>query len=233
MDLTLPEPLESLMEGIEKRAVCNFFGAPGTGKTNLCLIAMIACVNNGGRVTYIDTEGGFSFKRLEQLMPSYKLVLERINLLEPKNLKEQGDIIRNLEKSDLVIVDSLSALYRLEYAENNKENSGNKREEKANIVEANRELSKQLSVLSAFAREHDIPVIVTSHTFKNWDSGADEIVGGDAVRYWSKGIIFIEKAGKPGERKATVVKHRSVPEGKSVKFLLCQDGIKPSGFKLF
>ena len=227
--LTLPPPLDSLLGPLEKRAVTNFFGAPGTGKTNLCLLATISCVQDGGRVTYIDTEGGFSFARLEQLFPNYKLALKNINLLEPKSFKEQGEIIRSLAITDLVIVDSLSALYRLQHAESGQKKG---RELNAKIMEVSREMSRQLSLLSAYAREHSIPVLVTSHTFKNWETGRDEVIGGDAVRYWSKGIVFIESTGK-GERKATITKHRSLPEGKEVKFEIVHEGIKPAGFKIF
>lgn len=229
--IALPAPFDSLLKEIEPKAVTNFFGAPGTGKTNLCLLAALNCINsNGGSVTYIDTEGGFSFKRLSQLMPNYKLILSKINLLEPKDFTEQGRIIRELKGTDLVILDSLSALYRLEYADADQKKI---KEVNVHIMEANRELSKQLSILSQVARKNNIPVIVTSHTFKSWDTGKEEMVGGEAVKYWSKGIVFLEKTGRTGERKAVVVKHRSLPEGKSVKFMIVQDGIKPAGFKLF
>ena len=229
--VVLPAPMDSLLRELEQGAITNFFGAPGTGKTNLCILAALHCINqNGGTVTYLDTEGGFSFSRLAQLMPNYKLILKKINLLEPKDFKEQGELIRKLAGTDLVIVDSLSALYRLEYADSNQKE---RREVNANIIEANRELSKQLSVLSNLARQDGIPVIVTSHTFRSWDTGRDEVVGGDSVKYWSKAIVFLESTGRSGERRATVVKHRSMAEGKSVKFVIEHSGIKPAGFKLF
>ena len=120
-------------------------------------------------------------------------------------------------------MDSAVALYRLEYADPMKE-----------AIEPNRELSKQLSVLSNTAREKKMPVIITSHVFRSWETQKNEIVGGDSVRYWSKVIVFLERTGRTSERKATIIKHRWVPEGKSVKFVIVQEGIKPaSGFKLF
>lgn len=228
--IMLPAPFDALLTHLESKAITTFFGAPGSGKTNICLLAALNCVKRGGRVTYIDTEGGFSFERLAQLMPAYKIILQKINLLLPKDFTEQGKIIRGLLDCNLIIVDSLCALYRLEYADAEQKKS---RELNVHIMEANRELSKQLSILSNKARELGIPVLATSHTFKVWDTGRDEIVGGDAVKYWSKAIIFLEKTGKSGERKATVIKHRSLPEGKETKFVIVEDGIKPSGFRLF
>lgn len=223
--LRLPEPLHALLDGIDFSALTNFYGAPGSGKTNVCLLASLECVKNGGRVIYIDTEGGFSTQRMSQLTPDIGQVLGKIQLIEPKDFKEQGDIIRGLQKkgADLVVLDSAAALYRLEYADPDKE-----------ALPANRELSRQMSILSSIARNKKIPVIVTSHTYKNWETERNEIVGGDSVKYWSKVLVFLERTGKMGERNATVIKHRWIPEGKSVKFVLTQDGIKPaSGFKLF
>jgi DNA repair protein RadB len=224
--IPLPEPLNSIISKLEPKTITNFYGGPGTGKTNLCLLAAIECIKGGGYVTYIDTEGGFSAERLKQLTKNPEQALQKITLLEPKTFEEQGKLIRTLEKekhkTDLIILDSAVALYRLEYAD-----------PKAETLEAHRELSKQISILSNISREKDIPVIITAHTFQNWDTGTNEIVGGDMIKYWSKAIVYLERTNKTSERKATVVKHRWVPEGGTVKFVIVEDGIKPSGFRIF
>ncbi|MEM5871719.1 MAG: DNA repair and recombination protein RadB [Candidatus Aenigmatarchaeota archaeon] len=221
--INLPEPLNSLLNGLESGAITNFFGPPGVGKTNICLLATLECVKNGGKVIYIDTEGGFSFERFMQINGSEE-VLEKIILIEPKNFDEQGVIIKNLENSecDMIILDSAVALYRLECADPTRE-----------TLEINKELSIQLSILSNIARRKNIPVIITAHAFKNWDSGENQIIGGDAIKYWSKVIVFLEPTGKMNERKATIIKHRSLPEGRNVKFEIVKEGIRPSSFRIF
>ena len=221
--ILLPEPFHSLTGGIERGAITNFYGPPGVGKTNICILAALECVKSGGRVVYIDTEGGLSPERIKQISMGDD-VFEKLILIEPKTFEEQGVIINNLEAQDfdMLILDSSVALYRLKCADPTKE-----------TLEANKELSVQLSVLSNIARKKKIPVIITAHTFKNWDTGENQIIGGDSVRYWSKSIVFIEHTGKMSERKATIVKHRSIPEGKSVKFEIVQEGIRPSGFRIF
>ncbi len=225
-NLRLPEPLHSLMNGLERKAVTNFYGAPGTGKTNLCLLASLECVKQGGSVVFIDTEGGFSLDRLRQLTPDVEAALNRITLSEPLDFKEQGRAIKDLQgkNPDLVILDSAVALYRLECAE---------QEGRVLMPRANKELSRQLSMLSRLARVKGIPVLITAHTYKNWETGKSEVIGGDSLKYWSKVLVFVEKTDKTSERKAVLTKHRSLCEGRSVKFLITQDGIKPSGFKLF
>jgi DNA repair protein RadB len=224
--INLPEPLSSIVSRLEPKTITNFYGGPGTGKTNMCLLAALECIKAGGSVTYIDTEGGFSPERLKQLTKNPEQALQRITLIEPKTFGEQGRIIRTLEKekhkTDLIILDSAVALYRLEYAD-----------PKAETLEAHRELSKQISIPSSLSRERNIPVIITAHTFQNWDTGTNEIVGGDMIKYWSKAIVYLERTNKTSERKATVVKHRWVPEGGTVKFVIVEDGIKPSGFRIF
>ncbi len=229
--IDLPEPMKALMRGLEAKALTSFYGAPGTGKTNLCLLAALESARRNGRVIYMDTEGGFSIERLKQLSPGFESILEKIEIIEPRNFEEQSKAIRALEgkEADLIIIDSIAALYRLEYAETKMENKTDRKR----ILNANRELSKQLSILSNISRERNIPVLVTTHTFRSWETGDNEIIGGDSVKYWSKAIVFFERTGKTSERKATMIKHRSLPEGGNVKFMLVNDGIKPSGFKLF
>ncbi len=221
--IALPEPFHSLVGGIEKGAVTNFYGAPGVGKTNICIIAALECVRRGGKVVYIDTEGGLSPERVKQIAGNEN-ALRHIILVEPKTFEEQGVVIKNLENQDfdMLILDSAVALYRLKCADPTKE-----------TLEANRELSIQLSVLSNIARKKNVPVIITAHTFKDWETGENRIIGGDSIKYWSKSIVFLEHTGRMGERKATIVKHRSIPEGKSVKFEIINEGVRPSGFRIF
>jgi DNA repair protein RadB len=232
--IRLPEPVNGLIRGLEPGALTSIYGAPGTGKTNLCLLAAAECVRRGGRVVYIDTEGGFSLERLKQITNSHQAVLDRTALIEPGNFQEQGRLIRELDKhrAGLFIADSVVAMYRLEYAE---KDTGEKPGYEAGraVLEANRELSKQLSILSGLAREKGVPVLVTAHTFRHWETGLNEIVGGDAIKYWSKVIVYLEKTGRMSERKATLIKHRYLPEWGSVKFSIVNEGIKPAGFKIF
>lgn len=266
--IRLPEPLHSLMNGLERGAVTNFYGEPGAGKTNICLMASLECVRQGGTVAFIDTEGGFSLERLRQLTQDAEGALNRITLAQPGDFREQGRVIKELHEKgpDLVILDSAVALYRLECAEHeirapdgshqsetttarangqetetgprqlasaHTERAAKLKEGRVLMPGASKELSRQLSVLSQLARRKGIPVLITAHTYKNWETGRSEVIGGDSLRYWSNALVFLEKTGKTSERKATLVKHRSLPEGREARFMIVDEGIKPSGFKLF
>jgi DNA repair protein RadB len=233
--IDLPEPVNGLIKGLEPKSLASFYGPPGSGKTNLCLLAVVDCVKKGGKVVFLDTEGGFSLERLKQITNSHQDVLNNTTLIEPKNFEDQKRIIRELSKykADLFIVDSMVALYRLEYAEKAEDFKPGSYEAGRAVLEANRELSKQLSILSSLAREKGVPVLVTAHTFKHWETGLNEMVGGDSIKYWSKVIVYFEKTGRISERKATLIKHRFLPEWGSVKFNIVNEGIKPAGFKIF
>jgi len=224
-EVILPAPFDSMVGRLESKAITNLYGEPGSGKTNLCILAALSCIENGGTVVFIDTEGGFSLERFKQLCPTkWPAALKRIELLEPKDFKQQEAMIKSLsgKKTDLIILDSAVALYRLECTD-----------QKSEVLKANKQLSRQISILSNLAREKGIPVIITAHMFRNWETGKQEIVGGDTLKYWSKAIVCIERTGRTSERKATVIKHRSLPEGGSTKFMITQNGIKPSGFRIF
>jgi len=223
--LALPHPLDELLGGLERGTVTNIYGAPGTGKTNICMHAVIEAVRRGDSVVYIDTEGSFSTERLKQLAPDWENIAGKITIIEPSSFAEQGKIIRNLKPAGLIVLDSAVSLYRLEHAENDR---------KEDIMKANRELSKQIAVLSKLARGNGSVVLITAHMFQSWDTGEHDVVGGESLKYWSKALVLLERTGKMSERKATLIKHRWLPEGKSVKFMLSDDGIVPStGFRLF
>lgn len=236
MSMTLPEPLGSLMGELEPGAITNFYGQPGSGKTNLCLLAALECIRSGGRVLYIDTEGGLSMERARQLSGDSDGFLSNVELIEPRTLKEQELAVGAAKKPGikLIILDSAVALYRIEHAGLAEGIAEKDKIRKMDLLlSANRSLSRQLSVLSNTAKESGIPVLITAHAFSNWEDGKTDVVGGDAMKYWSKTMVLLEKTGRASERKATIVKHRSREEDGSVKFVITGDGIKPSGFRIF
>ncbi len=256
MDLSPPDPLSSLLPVLEPAALTNFYGPPGVGKTNLCILLALACAKNGGMVAYIDSEGGFSLERAKQIDSQCQLFLKNIDLLQPKTFKEQAGMVKSMDKKyDLVLLDSAVALYRLEYAEHANSPAGSavklqaaakaealktenrelktRRLDNPAVLDANRELSVQLATLSNLAREKNIPVVITAHAYTKTESGELDMVGGDTIKYWSKTIVQIERTAHANERKATLVKHRSRPEGMQVRFEIVNEGIKPAGFRLF
>lgn len=209
---------ELLSGGVEKGAITNFYGPAGSGKTNLALLFTLSCVKEG-KIAFIDTEGSFSTERFFQL-GGQKEDLKNILYNHPKNFKDQTKIVQKLKNTDvkLIVIDSIVSLYRLEI-------------DKENYTEINKELAKQLSLLSEIAREKKIPIIITNQVY-SVNSDEIELSGRDIVKYWSKCLIELKKVDD-NRRVAILRKHRSLPEGEKIEFQITEDGIEKAKFRIF
>ena len=206
--------------GIEKGSITQFYGPPGSGKTNIALKMLVQCAKNGKKAVFIDTEGGLSIERMKQITgDQFDDIAGNIIVLEPTTFEEQDEAIKKIEYSlksgeeniDLIILDSAVALYRLK---------------DGGQTEINRDLSKQMGLLSMIARKYNIAVVVTNHIYSIFDEeGIIEPVGGTILKYWSKIIIELVK-DENGERFAILKRHRSKPDGLKVKFEIVNSGLR-------
>ena len=214
-------PIDSIIGGgIEKGSTTQFYGPPGSGKTNIALKMLVQCAKNGKKAVFIDTEGGLSIERMKQITgDQFDEIAGNIIVLEPTTFEEQDEAIKKIEYSlksgeeniDLIILDSAVALYRLK---------------DGGQTEINRDLSKQMGLLSMIARKYDIAVVVTNHIYSIFDEeGVIEPVGGTILKYWSKIIIELVK-DENGERFAILKRHRSKPDGLKVKFEIVNAGLR-------
>lgn len=211
---------EFLDGGFENDVVTTIYGPAGSGKTLICMIAAIKAVRDGKKVIYIDSEGGFSVERLKQLDADYDLILKHIIFLRPTSFEEQKSVFEKLKKLisneiGLMIIDTISMLYRIELGKSDK------------VYATNKELGLQISYLSEIARKKDIPVIVTNQVYADFDSKDKvKMVGGDLLRYQSKCLIELRRINE--KRDFFLVKHRSIKDGKSVGFNIIERGIEKS-----
>jgi len=221
-----------LNQGYEKDVITMIAGPPGCGKTNFCILASCSQAKQGNKVIFIDTEGGFSVERVKQIVgEDSEKVLKNIFLLEPTNFNEQKKCFDNLLKKikkeyvNLIVVDGMAMLYRLE----SKDAIKSKKEEK--VKEVNNEIAKQMRALAEIARKQKIPVLITNQVYgsflseDDWRKGVERemnIVGGDLFKYWSKCIIELKY--NKGKRKAVLLKHRSLPE-KEMSFEIRNKGV--------
>jgi len=224
--------------GYEGDIITTIYGPGGSGKTNLCMLAVSSCARKEGKVIFIDTEGGFSIDRFEQLFKGDKSEIEKslgnIILLKPTNFKEQEEtfqtLLREIRRApiSLIVIDSIAMLYRLELAE------AIKSENTFKIQQVNRNLAKQLRILNEIARKKNIPIIITNQVYASYIKdgfGEDQMkrtnmVGGDLLKYWSKCLIELQQ--NIAKRKLVLRKHRSLPE-KSMGFEITNEGIRKKG----
>lgn len=210
--------MDDLLEGgLEGGAITLFFGEAGSGKTNICLQVTSLVAATGKKVIYIDTEG-VSLERLMQIAgEQYNEVLKNILFFEPQSFDEQEKFVDKavkLAESSLevgvIILDSATIHYRLT---RNDEERG-----------VRKSLSPQLAKLLAAARSKDIPIILTSQVYTDIEKGTFEPLGGHVLLHNAKAIVRLDKAGTSA-RRAVIIKHRHLEEGRKADFKLTKDGV--------
>ena len=208
-------PLDDLLgDGIENGIITKLYGEAGTGKTNILLQASRECVKNGRKVVYIDTEG-VSLERLRQMCtPSqYKTVLANMFFFHPSSFNGQEQkIVEASKRKDigLLVIDTINMFYRMEI-ENDKEG-------------AMRSFIRQMTRLQMAAREYDIAVVIAEQVYTDKNGEIKPFTHRD-TDHMVKTILKLEKRGI-GERKATLMKHRFQPEGKTAVFRISHRGLE-------
>ena len=203
--------------GLETRTISQIYGSPASGKSTLCMIAAVSCLRAGHPVVFIDSEG-FSIERFRQItgVDTEKLA-DRLYLFEPIDFEQQGNMIAEADKilkshkPGLFILDSATALYRTDLDKGR---------------DAMQMLTRQMIQILGYAKRYDLAVIITNQVYMDTTRNTFYGLGGTAMEHLSKVIVRLERLEMPGRRRATLVKHRSQPEGASFDFEMVQDGIK-------
>jgi DNA repair protein RadB len=222
--------------GYENDVITLFYGPYASGKSNFVILAACHNAKKGKKIIFIDTEGSFSLDRVKQITGGIpEIALKNIVILKPTNFKEQKEAFLKLYKEikskniGLIIVDSMTMLYRLELAEARKSGIDE-------VRDVNNSLAKQMNALYEIARKQEIPVLVTSQVYseflseEDWLAGKQagvNVVGGDLLKYYCKCIIELQN--RNGKKKAIIKKHRSMPE-KELNFEVVNEGIRKRGW---
>ncbi len=210
--------------GYESDVVTTIYGPSGSGKTNMCLLAAVKVAEQGKKVLLIDTEGGIAVERIKQLTNDYEKVLGEIVFLQPLNFREQEEVFEKLKHIvnggldfGLIVVDSISMLYRLELGKSE------------NIFDTNSTLARQIASLVEIARSKKIPVLITNQVYADFtQKDKVKMVGGDLLKYGSKCLIELSRIDDEEERVKrtfTLRKHRYLAPGKNLHFTVTQSGL--------
>ncbi len=217
--------LRKLIGDLQKDTITTLFGPPGCGKSTMCFELANQALRHGKKVIYIDTEGGFSPERLQQINP--QIELKDIIVFSPKTFEEQHSLIRNLSKQiksanhvGLVLIDSLVMLYRLKLGDAPQK--------------INSDLGEQLRMLTEISRTFHIPIFVTNQMYTTFDTKENKMVGGMVIEYWSKTIIEMDKQGH--DKKLVLKKHKFKQGGQEILYDIDNSGLvenKGRGFSFF
>ena len=154
--------------------------------------------------------------KLYQICDDYKQALEKIIFLKPTKFREQAAAVNKLSsliKKDIgaIFVDTITMLYRAELKEKIDR-------------DLNNALAKQMRSLLEIARKHNIPVIITTQVYADFEKKDQvKLVGGNIIKNISKCLIELKKSGP--NRIALIKKHRSIEEGKKIMFRIVDEGI--------
>lgn len=243
--------LDALLDGgLEADAITLVFGEGGSGKTNLALQCAREVAQAGQRVAYVDTEG-VSGVRLRQVFlgairrgritvaagaaapavadpaafdeseprldeeAQLRELESRVLFITPYTIEEQERMVLNATKLPdlgLIVVDSINMHYRLHI------DAGGDSES-----EAGRSLYKQLHHLTGFARQNQVPVLVTGQVYGGED--ATQPFARRVMEHLVKCLMRFEKR-PDGGRKATILKHRSIEEGRGARFRIGATGLE-------
>ncbi len=219
LPLGCPAIDELLGGGIERGIITLLYGEGGSGKTNWCLQATREVARTGKKVIYIDTEG-VSLERLEQMSgAAFGEIVQNILFFEPGTLEEQKDAVEKSQRIlegeaqiGLLVLDSATIYYRILFG-TDAEDSGRT------------SLITQMTKLLVLARKKELPVLITTQVYTDSSKNTFEPIGGHAFLHTAKAIVRIERC-EGARRRATLMKHRSLREGRSALFMIGPEGLE-------
>lgn len=147
-------PLDELLGGGFLRGfVSLLYGVAETGKTTLALQCAVKCALRGLKTLYIDADGGVTPQRLAQVAgEDVKTVAPFILFFTPEDFRELVLLVEALDryitpKTALLVVDTVTGLYRVQLAEG---------EEPFSV---NRELNRLMAYLRRIAKMRRVAVL--------------------------------------------------------------------------
>ncbi|CAG8484840.1 6858_t:CDS:2, partial [Acaulospora morrowiae] len=222
--------------GIESGAITELFGEFRTGKSQLCHTLAVTCqlpVEQGGaesRCIYIDTEGTFRPERLVTIAQRFGMdaneVLDNVavarayNTDHQMNLLIQAAAMMTEARFGLLVVDSVTALYRTDY-------SG-----RGELAARQNHLAKFMRGLMRLADEFGIAVVITNQVVATVDGGNlmfagasdKKPIGGNIIAHMSTTRLYLRK-GKGENRICKIYDSPCLPEGEA-EFSIGSGGIE-------
>lgn len=220
------QALDTLLGGgIESMAITEAFGEFRSGKTQLaltlCVTAQLPKNMGGGmgKVAYIDAEGTFRPERVTQIAERFGLdpngVLENILYARAYTVEHQFQLLTLItakmieEPFALLIVDSIMALFRVDY-------SG-----RGELSERQQVLGKMLSRIMKIAEQFNIAVYITNQVMADPGGGVSFVpdpkkpVGGHILAHASTTRLYLRK-GRAEQRVCKIYDSPCLPEGEAI-----------------
>jgi DNA repair protein RadB len=192
--------------GFPAEGVSLVYGEAETGKTSLAVQCAVNCARRGIKSLFIDTDGTFSYERLSQIAEyDYEKISPLMIIMRPTTFQEQSNAIDQLEKVitnkfGLIIVDTVTSLYRVEL------------DDTEETYAANRELNRQLAVLTQIVKTCGVAVLVISQvrSVPLGETVEMKPVATRVLNYWSEVVLDMKQTGQTRVIKVLREKHPSI-----------------------
>ncbi|PLC68393.1 DNA repair and recombination protein RadA [Vulcanisaeta sp. EB80] len=223
---------ELLQGGLEPKAIYEFAGEFGTGKTQLChqLSVTVQLGQDrggvGGAAIYLDTEEAFSPSRISSIAQRFDLdpneALDNIYVIKVINAVDledriKFDVVRLVEQANvkLIVVDSIIALYRAEF-------KGRER-----LAERQQRLNYILDWLMRIAKVYNVYVVLTNQVL-DVPMGYIEVkrpAGGNVLAHAVTHRLFLRKS-REDVKVMEVLDSPRLPFKASAMFRITDKGIE-------
>lgn len=219
--------------GFETGSITEIYGENRTGKSQICHTLCVTCqlpISHGGaegKAMYIDTEGTFRPERLTEIAQKYNMVaqdvLDNVAYARAYNSEHQSKLLVQAasmmieSRFALVVVDSATALYRVDY-------SG-----RGELASRQLHLGQFLKSLQRMADEFNIAVVMTNQVVAQVDQmpafGGPQVkpIGGNIMAHASATRLALRK-GKRNERICKIHSSPCLPEAEAA-FIITTEGI--------
>jgi len=182
-------PLYQFNETIGLERIVSIWGEIGVGKTTLALQIAFNNIQTGDSVYYFYSKPRLPLEKIESLFSTMDPnILKKLKTIHIKNFNDLYRIILNLEinllkhkkekKSypKLIIIDSLTDLYRLEL----------NRDKKDKNVLLNYKLNHLLGILADINNKFSVDILIINEmSYIHFEDHSHEIQsGGKVMRYW-------------------------------------------------
>ncbi|MFX1327435.1 MAG: hypothetical protein ACFE91_04740 [Promethearchaeota archaeon] len=211
------------------QGIFSVFGDFGVGKTTFALQIATGSAKIGKNVIYVYTKHNLPSEKILIISSNSKEILDNILFIQTINFDELNKIIFNFEflilnhinkkkiNYSLIVIDSITNLYRLELNKINKEKN----------YELNYKLNQMLANLTYLNETYDIEILIINEiSRKNINNQIIELqTGGKVMEYWVNYQLKIARTKKLNERKLILTKY---PEENEYNFM---SFIKKKGFE--
>lgn len=221
---------EMLLGGVETQAITEFYGEFGSGKSQichtLCVMSRQPLSSKGfeSDSIWIDTEGTFRPERIDQIAKSRGLdsdpILKSIHVAKVYNsshleliAKDLGKYIEQF-KAKLVVIDSIVALHRAEFAG------------RGTLAERQQRLNALMHRLIRISEIYNVAIVITNQVQSTPDTyfgDPTKPAGGNVIGHASTYRIYLRKAGN--DRVARIIDspyHPYTADG--VRFTISEKG---------